>query len=359
MIARLRYPPFMRAPHPDRHARRWRRLALLAATLVPGTMDAGRMLGYGAPVDVASIALTTIRTLVLLAALAVTFDFAMGRRLTGSRVFLLTGVVAVCTSVGEGIAAWVLADALGLRLLEPAHRGVAVVVRMGVANGILGLGLFAMAVALPIAASGAREAERLRAAAELARLRANLQPHFLFNTLSTVSGLVGEDPREARRLIGALGDLLRDSLAEADEMQTLDAEITWLRHYADILETRHRGSISFRWEIDEATRGVLGPRLLLQPLVENAVKHGALRRAEGGEVTLRTTLAHALGARITCIVEDNGPGPASGVSRPGALGLDLVTRRLSLKYGRTAEFRLERRDGRTQSIVELPAERAS
>jgi LytS/YehU family sensor histidine kinase len=104
---------------------------------------------------------------------------------------------------------------------------------------------------------------------------------------------------------------------------------------------------------------VLVPRLLLQPLVENAVKHGALRRAGGGEVILRTTLVHAVGGRITCVVEDNGPGPASVASRPGAMGLDLVSRRLSLKYGRTAELRLERGEGRTRSIVELPAERPS
>ncbi len=69
------------------------------------------------------------------------------------------------------------------------------------------------------AASGAREAERLRTTAELARLRANLQPHFLFNTLSTVAGLVGEDPRAARRLIGTLGDLLRDSFVDADDSE--------------------------------------------------------------------------------------------------------------------------------------------
>jgi LytS/YehU family sensor histidine kinase len=230
---------------------------------------------------------------------------------------------------------------------------------MGVASGVAGLGLFAIAVALPFAVTGAREAERLRAAAELSRLRANLQPHFLFNTLSTVSGLVDEDPREARRLIGALADLLRDSLVESDDMRTLGDEIAWLRHYAAILETRHRGSISFRWDIDDAACAVRVPRLLLQPLVENAVKHGALRRAEGGEVAVRTTLSKSPGARVTCIVEDNGPGLQPGAPRPGAMGLDLVTRRLALRYGKDAEFRLESEGGRTRSIVALPAEPSS
>jgi LytS/YehU family sensor histidine kinase len=291
----------MYAAPPDPRARRWRLLAVLGASLVPAAMDLPRK------------------------------------------------------------TAWLLAAAFGLQVMEPAHRSVGVVIRMGMANGVVGLGLFAMAIALPFAASGAREADRLRATAELARLRANLQPHFLFNTLSTVSGLVSEDPREARRLIGALGDLLRDSLvdAEADDMQTVGDEIAWLKHYADILETRHPGSISFRWEIDEGARSVRIPRLLLQPLVENAVKHGALRRPEGGEVAVRATLgAHADG-RLTCVVEDNGPGPLSRAPRAGAMGLDLVTRRLSLKYGRGAELRLESGDGRTRSIVTMPAERAS
>jgi signal transduction histidine kinase len=338
---------------------RWRLAAIVAASLVPGAMDVTRSLGHGMAVDLRAALVTTTGVLVLLLALLATFDLATRRRVTGARCFALTGAVAIGVSIAELLVGSALSDALGLGLVEPAHRGALVATRMGVANGILGLGLFAMAVALPLAASGAREAEGLRVAAELARLRANLQPHFLFNTLSTVSGLVGEDPREARRLIGALGDLLRDSLVEADDMRRLDEEIAWLKHYADILETRHRGFVSFRWQIDDQARHLRIPRLLLQPLLENAVKHGALRRAEGGEVSVRATVEPCGGGRLTCVVEDNGPGPVAGAQRSGALGIDLVKRRLSLKYGPAAEFRLESVDGRTRSVVALPAESAS
>src|SRR5207245_1917127 len=163
--------------------------------------------------------------------------------------------------------------------------------QLGALDGPAAPGPWAVAVMVPFAGRAARartlEAEQLRTAAELARLRANLQPHFLFNTLSTIAGLVVEAPREARNLIGALGDLLRDSFEDKGEMQTLDDEVTWLKRYAEILETRHRGSITFRWEIAETTRKVRIPRLLLQPLLENAVKHGALRRREGAEVAVR------------------------------------------------------------------------
>src|SRR5262249_41327958 len=116
-----------------------------------------------------------------------------------------------------------------------------------------------------------------------------------------------------------------------------------------------------------------------QPLVENAVRHGALRRSSGGEVTIRTAIApdgadHAgrpgRPGRVLCVVEDNGPGVASRAERsgpeagplgsitrgrPGALGLSLVTRRLALSYAGAATFRLESGDGCTRSVVELPA----
>jgi hypothetical protein len=340
-------------------ARRWRVAAILFASLVPAALDLTRSIGHGEPPDARSLVTTTVGVLVLLSVLSVAFELTLRHGLTAVTCFAVTCVVAIVASVAESLVALGLTVGLGLPLFEGPHRSVVVAARIGAVSGVLGLGLFAMTVALPFAASGAREASRLRSVAELARLRANLQPHFLFNTLSTVSALVGEDPAEARRLIASLADLLRDSLVDSEERQPLGDEIAWLRSYADILETRHRGSIAFRWEIDEGTRDVLVPRLLLQPLVENAVKHGALRRPEGGEVAVRTRLDPAAGGRVTCVVEDNGPGPRTGKKRSGALGLDLVTRRLALAYGRAAVFRLERHDGRTRPVVDLPAERAS
>lgn len=200
------------------------------------------------------------------------------------------------------------------------------------------------------------EADRLRAAAELARLRAQLEPHFLLNTLNAIAGLVTQNPDEARRLLVCLGDLLRDALEEADELQTLEDEIAWLRRYAEILESRHSGVLTFRWEITDEARGVLLPRLLLQPLVENAVKHGALQREAGlGEVLVRASLSRAArGApQLTCIVEDNGPGFADEAPRSGAFGLHAVRRRLELKCP-GASLRLESSVRGTLSIVDLP-----
>jgi sensor histidine kinase YesM len=164
---------------------------------------------------------------------------------------------------------------------------------------------------------------------------------------------VTEDPRMARQLLGTLGDLLRDSFASGGEMQTLDEQIEWLRRYAQILSTRHAGHLAFRWEIGDGTARALLPRLLLQPLVENAVKHGALMRAGGGEITVRAEL---VGPRLVCTIEDNGPGLQDKPVRAGAFGLLSVRRRLALRYSGAATLRLESAVGGTQSIVELPLE---
>jgi hypothetical protein len=357
----VRYDDPVRVDDHAVHNRRRRRIAILIACLVPGAFDAMHAQSIGARIEPWYLAYTTLGVLGLLVALTATFDLGVRRRMTNARCFALSAVVAIGLGVAQGLAGWALSGAFDLPIVLPAHRAAAIVARMGAVSGLLGLGLWAIAVVLPFAVGDAyrreREADQLRAAAELARLRANLQPHFLFNTLSTVAGLIGEDPREARRLIGALGDLLRDSLVDGDDMRTLDEEVAWLRHYAGILETRHRGFLTFRWDIAEPTRRLRIPRLLLQPLVENAVRHGALRRTEGGEVAVRTELAPDA-RRMTCVIEDNGPGPATRAARPGALGLGLVTRRLALSYAGDASFRLERVDGRTRSVVELPADGA-
>jgi signal transduction histidine kinase len=235
-------------------------------------------------------------------------------------------------------------------------------VMYGFTNGVGHFGLWALAFGFPVALEDARvraletetlklEAEKLRAAAELARLRAHLEPHFLLNTLNAIAGLITEDAREARRLIVALGDLLRDVLKDEDELESLDAQVQWLSRYASILEARHRGDLTFRWEISPESKGVMLPRLLLQPLVENAVKHGALKRHGGGEVVVRAAMRNG---SVVCTVEDNGPGMPADI-RDGAFGLQSVRRRLELKYPQRSSLKLESSAAGTRSIVEVSA----
>lgn len=305
---------------------------------------------------------------VLMLVLSVSSRWATRLRL-GSAQALFAGL-AVASTVGAAFAVALVfvaknVPSLGLQPDRPMTYPLVVVV--GSAYGILMCAVWALAFVYPFAAEDARlraletetlksEAEKLRSAAELAHLRAQLEPHFLLNTLNAIAGLVTQDPREGRRLLACLGDLLRDALRDADEMQTLEEEVAWLRRYAEILESRHAGALRFQWEIADQAGAVLLPRLLLQPLVENAVKHGALRRSGGGQVLVRATLTEPAGgaaARLVCAVEDNGPGMAAEPRRSGAFGLHAVHRRLQLKYA-DARLRIESSPDGTRSIVELP-----
>ncbi|HSC89263.1 MAG TPA: histidine kinase, partial [Polyangiaceae bacterium] len=235
----------------------------------------------------------------------------------------------------------------------------------GALTGLFHGGLWAFAFVFPFVMEDARlralesdrlrlEAETLRAQGELSRLRSQLEPHFLLNTLNAIAGLIGQEPREARRLLALLGELLSDSLVETGEAQTLGREMTWLRGYTAILEARFRGALTVAWDIEQRAEDVLVPHLLLQPLIENAVTHGALKRGEGGEVRVRARLAttDTRGPRLVCEIEDNGPG-FEGAVRPGAIGLAAVRRRLSL-WSAEARLTLESSERGSRAIVELP-----
>jgi signal transduction histidine kinase len=326
---------------------------LQLATEYLGTQDASRL--------VSKTAALLIGLPVLIVWAFTVFRWASRKRF-GVLAALFVGAVAAGLFFA-GLLWATRAATFSLTALRPRHEpfGDGDVLRVGFAMGLTYFALWALAFVLPIFAEDARvrtlEAEKLRTQVELATLRANLEPHFLLNTLNAIAGLVSEDPREARRLLGALGDLLRDSVTPDGEMQTLDDQIEWLRRYAHILEVRHAGHLAFRWEVGGGTRAALLPRLLLQPLVENAVKHGALKRAGGGEITVRTELGQ--GPRLICTVEDNGPGVPERATRPGAFGLVSVRRRLALRYSDAATLRLESSSAGTRSVVELPLEQGN
>jgi LytS/YehU family sensor histidine kinase len=305
---------------------------------------------------VARLAFMAFELPLLMLSLSAGFAWSLRRR-TGAGLGIATGA-AIATVFGctfGVLYGWVSAHVPELRLHFPNGVSMVRTGLFGVLNGQLYFGLWALAFAFPEAVESARvrtlEAQRLRSEAELSRLRAHLEPHFLLNTLNAIAGLVTEDPREARRLLSCLGDLLREAMQGRSEVQRLDEQVEWLRRYAQILEARHRGMLRFTWQVDPATEGVLLPRLLLQPLVENAVKHGALLRDDGaGEVSLRTSLRD--GGTLVCVIEDNGPGLAGVDVREGAFGLEAVRRRLELEVV-GGSLVLESTGHLTRSIVEL------
>jgi len=304
----------------------------------------------------ARLAFMSLELPMLMFALSAAFRWSIRQRMSAARG--LATSIGIATGIGGafGVLYGVVAMHVpALRLHFPNGVSLARTSLFGVLNAQLYFGLWALAFVYPVAveSAGARalEAQRLRSDAELGRLRAHLEPHFLLNTLNAIAGLVTEDPRGARRLLVCLGELLRDAVQETSELQRLDRQIEWLRRYAQILETRHHGVLRFRWEVASECEEAMLPRLLLQPLVENAVKHGALRRTDGaGQVVVGASL-RADGA-LVCVVEDNGPGMPDADVRAGAFGVQAVRRRLELEVPR-ASLRFETSGRGTRSIVEI------
>ncbi len=190
------------------------------------------------------------------------------------------------------------------------------------------------------------------AESRLRSLQARLRPHFLFNALHTGAGLVERDPRAARALLQRLGDLLRQSLTLDSRLEvTLKEEIEFVRAYLEVEAQRFGDRLRFRIDVASDVDGCLLPPFLLQPMVENAVKHGIEQCSQGGLVEV---LAEREGSNLVLQVNDDGPG----VQAPSGEGVGLSTTqaRLSEMYGEAATLALIPRDpvGTSVKIV-IPA----
>ena len=185
--------------------------------------------------------------------------------------------------------------------------------------------------------------------ARLDALRMQLNPHFLFNTLHAIAALVERDPGGVRRMIARLSELLRLTMdTEAEHEVTLGEELDFLRRYIDIMEVRFQGRMRIEIKAGEETRNAFVPRLILQPIVENALEHGA--RAEDGFVEIT---ANKRGEQLVIDVTDNGPGVEANAS-PG-VGLGNTRARLNELYGDAASFTLtSRSEGGATAEMILP-----
>lgn len=182
--------------------------------------------------------------------------------------------------------------------------------------------------------------ERRLVEARLQSLRAQLQPHFLFNALNTISAFTETNPQTARRLMGQLGDLLRASLTHAARpLVTLGEELTFLDDYLAIESARFEGRIAVSVHVDDDLLDVRVPSFLFQPLVENAIRHGVAPRLSGGHVEVTATRD---GSDLKLRVRDNGVGLSAGwqFQRDAGVGLRNVASRLEHLYGRTDLLRI-------------------
>lgn len=184
----------------------------------------------------------------------------------------------------------------------------------------------------------AAELEAQLARAELQVLKMQLQPHFLFNALNTIAEMAHDDPNSADRLIARLGHLLRLSLEQAGhQVVPLRQELEILGAYLEIEETRFRDRLVVRMDVPEAALEAGVPALMLQPLVENAIRHGTSPRTGRGRIEITGSRR---GERLALEIRDSGRGfPAAGQYKEG-LGLRNTRERLRQLYGSEQEFTL-------------------
>lgn len=183
------------------------------------------------------------------------------------------------------------------------------------------------------------------ARARLEALRRQLNPHFLFNTLNTIAALIHDQPEVADRTVTRLSDLLRASLAPGDTQETaLRQELAFVESYLEIEQTRFGDRLRVGIEVPAELRDALVPALLLQPLVENSLRHGVEKREEGGRITLHASRA---GDRLVLAVTDNGPGLPAGATSFAREGIGLANTRARLRhlYGANQELALDRAPG--------------
>lgn len=198
--------------------------------------------------------------------------------------------------------------------------------------------------------------ERSFSEARLNSLRMQLDPHFLFNALNTISSHVERDPKLTRRMIEHLGDLLRMSLESKDRQEVpLAEELAFLEHYLEIQKIRFGEQLGVGIEIAHEVRYASVPSLILQPLVENAIRHGISKRATGGEV--RVT-AEAREGKLLIRVVDDGVGlpPGWTVEKSAGLGLSVTRERIAGLYPNgTSRFAISsQEEGGTAVEIELP-----
>jgi len=191
------------------------------------------------------------------------------------------------------------------------------------------------------------------ARAQLQLLRLQLEPHFLFNTLHAIGTLVHAEPDAAERMIVLLSDLLRRALQEMDGQEVaLREEVEFLDRYLEIEHVRFPDRLRVVREIQPESLGALVPTLLLHPLVENAIRHGVARRAQGGCLGIG---AQCVDGRLELRVWDDGPPGAAADGRSSGIGLANTRARLEHLYGTAHRFELRRaREGGMEVAVSLP-----
>jgi signal transduction histidine kinase len=258
----------------------------------------------------------------------------------------------VTVALGSGAVAGALWAAIGYEWWDVLSRsgwertGVPAPVLGALLAGLGGLGyVLSVAVHYLLQASedSAEAGRRVLASeiahreAELRALRAQVDPHFLFNSLNSIAGLTNADPERAREMCQRLADFLRESLAVgASPRISLQREVALAEQYLNVEQARFGQRLAIRASVAAASADVPVPPLILQPLVENAVRHGIATCLDGGTIEIA---ARRAGERV--VIEVVNPRDVEGGRAGTGLGLDLVRRRLAASFGGDAALRVE------------------
>ena len=199
------------------------------------------------------------------------------------------------------------------------------------------------------------EQEKLLLAARIEALSNRINPHFLFNTLTSISSLIRTQPDTARMLITKLSGLLRRLMRSTDHFVTLREELESIDQHLDIEVVRFGPQLQVIKEVGAGTLDLIIPSMLLQPIIENSIKHGLMRKVGGGRITIRT---ERRGDRTLVEVHDDGLGMTKerlATALTGGIGLSNVNERLRTIYGTACTLKLSSRAGAGTSVsVEIP-----
>ena len=191
--------------------------------------------------------------------------------------------------------------------------------------------------------------------ARLDSLTSQINPHFLFNTLNSISTLIRVNPEQARSVLQRLSRIMRRRLRNQEHFAALRDELDFVEDYLSIELVRFGDKLRVVKQIDPATLDMLVPNMILQPLIENSIRHGLSGKIEGGAITLRTT--HG-GGRLSIVVEDDGVGiPEAELARifEKGIGVSNVKERLKVLYNQDYRMLIDSQAGRgTRIEIELP-----
>ena len=218
-----------------------------------------------------------------------------------------------------------------------------------VASALTGLMLSSLLVAWLVM----RHREQMPAdtTARLAELQARIRPHFLFNTLNSAIALVRAEPAKAESMLEDLGDLFRQALKDSGEPVTLGDEIYLAQRYLAIEQVRFGERLRVQWLLDESANRAKLPPLLLQPLVENAVRHGVERSMEGADITIFT---QRRGSSVVIKIRNTVPETSDRSTKGHGMALQNVRQRLALLHDVQGRFNYHQKNGVYRVRMEIP-----